>query len=70
MCPWNRVRSTTTVKAHKPSNGSREGPPAVITDQPRHSGNSKGGGAATGNGGYIQRVTNDEREDQIDENLE
>ena len=66
MCPWNRVRSTTKVKAQKQSNGSRD-TPAVITDQPRHSGNNKGGGAG---GEYIQRVTNDEREDEMNENLE
>ena len=68
MCPWNRVRSTTKVKARKQS---REDP-SVITDQPRHSNNSKGGVSAGGGsgGGYIERVTNDEREDQIDENLE
>ena len=58
VCPWNRVRSTK-VKARKKTN--------AITDQPRRSGNSKGG---TAGGGYIQRVTNDEREDEIEENLE
>ena len=68
MCPWNRVRSTTKVKARKKN---REDPP-VIMDQPRHSSNGTGGNTAGGGlgGGYIQRVTNDEREDQIDENLE
>ena len=70
VCPWNRVRSTTKVKAHKQGNGSREGHPPVITNQPRHSGNGKGGVTTGGGGGYIQRVTNDEREDEIDENLE
>ena len=61
------MRSTTKVKAQKQSNGSREDPPAVVTDQPRH---NKGRGAGGGSGEYIQRVTNDEREDEMNENLE
>jgi len=66
VCPWNRVRSTTKVKARKKTNaGGEELPP--ITDQPRHSGNNEG---RTAGGGYIQRVTNDDREDEIEENLE
>ena len=34
-----------------------------VTEQPRR--NKRGG-----DGGYVQRVTNDEREDEMDENLE
>jgi len=37
----------------------------VITEQPRHGNRSGGDG-----GNYIQRVTNDEREDEMEENLQ
>ena len=54
----------TRTKEYKQAYGSSE--PYTddpITDQPRR--NRRDGG-----GGYVQRVTNDQREDEMDENLE
>ena len=69
MCPWNRVKSTTQVNAQKKSYSSNKSHAPVVTSQPRHShgGNSKG--KADVEGGYIQRVTYDDREDEMNENL-
>ena len=58
------------MKAQKRANGSSQDPP-VVTDQPRgHSSNGSRERPAAGGGRYIQRVTNDEREDEMEENLE
>ena len=59
------MRSVTRSKEYKQAYGStepyRDDP---VTEQPRR--NKRGDGS----GGYVQRVTNDEREDEMDENLE
>ena len=55
----------TRTKEYKSAYGSTEPyHDDPVTDQPRR--NKRGGG----NGGYVQRVTNDAREDEMDENLE
>lgn len=59
----------TKVKAQKKSNSSNKDAP-VITEQPRHSNGRTTNTARPGGGGYIQRVTNDDREDEMNENLE
>ena len=74
MCPWNRVESRPKVKAQKKSDRNSSDSsknPLVVTNQPRHSygGNSKERASVGGGGGYIQRVTNDDREDEMNENL-
>lgn len=39
-----------------------------MTSQPRSG--AQGGGGGDGEGGYIKRVTGDEREDEMDKNLQ
>ena len=69
MCPWNRVSSTTTkVKAQKKSYSGSSKDPQVINNQPRHTSNSRERPVA--GGGYVKRVTYDDRENEMDENLE
>ena len=54
----------TRTKEYKSAYGSTEPyHDDPVTEQPRR--NNRGGGS----GGYVQRVTNDAREDEMDENL-
>lgn len=66
VCPCNRTKnfekSEGYKKAFNKSDGSKGG---VISQQP---GSFHNRGAAS-SGGYIQRVTDDDREDEMDENL-
>ena len=56
----------TRSKEYKQAYGSTEPyHDDPVTEQPRR--NKRGAG---GDGGYVQRVTNDAREDEMDENLE
>lgn len=71
MCPWNRTRRTTKVKVKKQTNGGEaaNSQAVPITDQPRRDGNNKAGRSPQG-GGYVTRITNDDRENEMDDNLE
>ena len=68
VCPWNRVNSPTRVKVQKKSYGSSMKPP-VVTSQPKRSHGGNGKGATGVEGGYIQTVTNDDRENEMNDNL-
>eukprot|EP00052_Salpingoeca_macrocollata_P008533 m.67570 g.67570 ORF g.67570 m.67570 type:complete len:211 (-) comp16637_c1_seq1:85-717(-) len=72
VCPWNRQSNfERTAEYQKAGFGKKP-----VTEQPgmEMSARGKGGkgagaGAGASSGGYIQRVTNDAREDEMDENI-
>ena len=41
----------------------------IIDEQPGLSGRGAGGGKGGGGGGHVQHITNDAREDEMDDNL-
>ena len=68
MCPCYRVKSIEKSNNYKAVYGVKRGhqeDDATVTEQPRRSNKSGGGG-----GNYIERVTNDQREDEMEENLQ
>ena len=59
------MKSVTKTREYKQAYGSTEPyHDDPVTEQPRR--NRQGGASG---GGYVQRVTNDEREDEMNENL-
>ncbi|XP_065882568.1 synaptosomal-associated protein 23-like [Dysidea avara] len=67
VCPCYRVRNIQKSKAYKSAYGKKKGQQDddIVTEQPRRGNRSGGDG-----GNYVQRVTNDEREDEMDKNLQ
>ncbi|XP_003388483.1 PREDICTED: synaptosomal-associated protein 25-A-like [Amphimedon queenslandica] len=65
-CPGG-PRSVTKSKDYQRTYGKKAKDP-VVTSQPRTDAPRGGGGG--GEGGYIKRVTGDEREDEMDQNLQ
>lgn len=60
------MKNIEKSKAYKAAYGKKKGQQydEIVTEQPRR-------GRRSGDGGnYVQRVTNDEREDEMDENLQ
>jgi len=63
VCPWNRVSSVQKSREYKSAYGTvSEYHDDPVREQPRR-GNRSGGN-------YVERVTNDEREDEMEENLQ
>jgi len=61
------VKSISKTQEYKAIYGAKRGQydDDIVTEQPRR-GNKSGGGG----GNYIQRVTQDQREDEMEENLQ
>lgn len=64
-CICTRPRNMQKTKDYKRVYGKKAQMQEVVTEQPRGS----EGRAQRGGGPYIKRVTNDEREDEMEENL-
>ncbi|XP_006883037.1 PREDICTED: synaptosomal-associated protein 23 isoform X1 [Elephantulus edwardii] len=72
VCPCNRTENFESGKAYKTAwgEGGDKSPNNVVSKQPRRVTNGQPQQAATGaRGGYIKRITNDAREDEMEENL-
>ncbi|XP_032240260.1 synaptosomal-associated protein 25 [Nematostella vectensis] len=69
VCPWKKSKryekSDTYKKAFK-NNHNEDG---VVSSQPVRYGQGSSTDGSGPSGGYIQRITNDDREDEMDENL-
>ncbi|XP_073442433.1 synaptosomal-associated protein 23 isoform X2 [Dendrobates tinctorius] len=69
VCPGRRSKNFETGDVYKKAWGSKEqGSDDVVSKQPRQVNGQQPSGAAQ-SGGYIKKVTNDAREDEMDENL-
>ncbi|KAB1277295.1 Synaptosomal-associated protein 23 [Camelus dromedarius] len=73
VCPCNRTKNFESGKAYKATwgDGGDNSPSNVISKQPGRVTNGQPQQATTGaaSGGYIKRVMNDAREDEMEENL-
>lgn len=73
VCPCNRTKNFESGKAYKATWGDGEdnSPSNVVSKQPGRVTNGQPQQPATGaaSGGYIKRITNDAREDEMEENL-
>ncbi|XP_048340110.1 synaptosomal-associated protein 23 [Sphaerodactylus townsendi] len=70
VCPWNRTRNFESNKNYKTTWGdSGENEDHVVSKQPARVANCQQQTSGGPTGGYIARVTNDAREDEMDENL-
>ncbi|KAG8126118.1 hypothetical protein E2320_021430 [Naja naja] len=68
VCPCNRTRNFETSKTHKTVWGENSGD-HIITRQPGREGNYQQQTSGGPSGGYIKRITNDAREDEMEDNL-
>ncbi|KAM5234994.1 synaptosomal-associated protein 23 isoform 2-T2 [Ctenodactylus gundi] len=70
VCPCNRTKNFESGKAYKATwgDGGDNSPSNVVSKQPGRVTNGQPQPAAAG-GGYIKRITNDAREDEMEENL-
>ncbi|KAF5925514.1 hypothetical protein HPG69_001961, partial [Diceros bicornis minor] len=73
VCPCNRTKNFESSKAYKAAwgDGGDNSPSNVVSKQPGRVTNGQPQQATTGaaSGGYIKRITNDAREDEMEENL-
>ncbi|CAJ0929937.1 unnamed protein product [Ranitomeya imitator] len=70
VCPGRRSKNFETGDVYKKAWGSKEqGSEDVVSKQPRQVNGQQPSGAGQ-SGGYIKKVTNDAREDEMDENLQ
>lgn len=73
VCPCNRTKNFESGKAYKTTwgDGGDNSSNKVVSKQPGRVTNGQPQQAATGaaNDGYIKRITNDAREDEMEENL-
>ncbi|KAM9645816.1 synaptosomal-associated protein 23 isoform 2-T4 [Trichechus inunguis] len=73
VCPCNRTKNFESTKAYKATwaDGGDNSAKNVVSKQPGRVTNGQPQQAATGaaSGGYIKRITNDAREDEMEENL-
>lgn len=73
VCPCNRTKNFEAGKAYKATwgDGGDNSSSNVVSKQPGRVTNGQPQRAATGaaSGGYINRITNDAREDEMEENL-
>ncbi|KAG8449677.1 hypothetical protein GDO86_016354 [Hymenochirus boettgeri] len=69
VCPGKRAKDFETSENYKNTWGNKENPSEnVVLKQPGQT-NGQQGGAGQGSG-YVNRITNDCREDEMDENLQ
>lgn len=72
VCPCNRTKNFESGKAYKATWGEGDNSPSnVVSKQPGRVKNGQPQQAATGaaSGNYVTRITNDAREDEMEENL-
>ncbi|XP_055990260.1 synaptosomal-associated protein 23 [Sorex fumeus] len=73
VCPCNRTKNFESGKAYKATwgEGDKNSPGNVVSQQPGRVKNGQPQPTASGaaSGGYITRITNDAREDEMEENL-
>ncbi|XP_040825633.1 synaptosomal-associated protein 23 isoform X3 [Ochotona curzoniae] len=73
VCPCNRTKNFESSKAYKSTWGEsgERSPDGVVSKQPGRVTNGQPQQPSTGaaSGGYIKRITNDAREDEMEENL-
>lgn len=72
VCPCNRTKNFESGKNYKATwgNGGDNSPSNVVSKQPGRVTNGQPQQATgTASGGYIKRITNDAREDEMEENL-
>ncbi|NP_001182767.1 synaptosomal-associated protein 23 isoform X2 [Oryctolagus cuniculus] len=73
VCPCNRTKNFESSKAYKTTwgDGGDKSPGNVVSKQPGRVTNGQPQQPSTGaaSGGYIKRITNDAREDEMEENL-
>ncbi|PNJ16034.1 SNAP23 isoform 1, partial [Pongo abelii] len=73
VCPCNRTKNFESGKAYKTTwgDGGENSPCNVVSKQPGLVTNGQPQQPTTGaaSGGYIKRITNDAREDEMEENL-
>ncbi|XP_056098207.1 synaptosomal-associated protein 23-like [Rhinichthys klamathensis goyatoka] len=65
LCPWNRVKSSKSDRRYKQGKEPKESKRNVVSSQKSAIRN----GTEAPSGPYINRITNDEREDEMEENL-
>ncbi|XP_069806263.1 synaptosomal-associated protein 23 isoform X2 [Dendropsophus ebraccatus] len=71
VCPGKRAKNFETGDDYRKAWGNKEqGPDDVVSKQPRQGAGAQQQTGPGAGGGYIQRVTNDAREDEMDENLQ
>lgn len=69
-CCWKKKKDFEKTEQYKRGYDSKDsGPSKSRSNQSAGPSGSAGGGAGAPPGGYINRVTNDDREDEMDENL-
>ncbi|CAI5763914.1 synaptosomal-associated protein 23 [Podarcis lilfordi] len=70
VCPCNRTKNFETSRAYKTTWGDGIENDRVVSKQPgRVANNLQQNSGGTTSGGYIKRITNDDREDEMEENL-
>ncbi|XP_034625070.1 synaptosomal-associated protein 23 [Trachemys scripta elegans] len=71
VCPCNRTKNFESGKAYKSTwgDGVENSTDHVVASQPRRVINNQPQTTGGASGGYITRITNDAREDEMDENL-
>ncbi|XP_030670096.1 synaptosomal-associated protein 23 [Nomascus leucogenys] len=73
VCPCNRTKNFESGKAYKTTwgDGGENSPSNVVSKQPGPVTNGQPQQPTTGaaSGGYVKRITNDAREDEMEENL-
>ncbi|XP_031559305.1 synaptosomal-associated protein 25-like [Actinia tenebrosa] len=68
VCPWNRGKNYEKSSAYKKAYKQSYSEDGVVSTQPGPTTSGSKGSSAPSSG-YIQRITNDDREDEMDENL-
>ncbi|XP_053331366.1 synaptosomal-associated protein 23 isoform X2 [Spea bombifrons] len=68
VCPGKRGKSFETGDVYKKTWGGRESSEDVISKQPKYANGQQN--RVGQNGEYIKRITNDAREDEMEENLQ
>ncbi|XP_075048936.1 synaptosomal-associated protein 23 [Mixophyes fleayi] len=70
VCPGKRSKNFETGEVYKKAWGNKDhGSEDVVSKQP-HQVNGQPQSGAGQSGGYVKRITNDAREDEMDENLQ
>lgn len=71
VCPGKRPKNFDTSDAYRKAWGNKDqGPDDVVSKQPQQANGQQQGAGAGQSGGYIKKITNDAREDEMDENLQ